>query len=261
MDTSLFLQTHQVFTLEEAHRALHPPGGKKATLERLKYHQGKGRLKLVTRGVYATTPPDMDLGKFRADAFLVAAALRSDALFSHHSALELLGATRSEQSPVTICTRSRRSPVDLDGQFIRFLNHPPGLRRARREDLGTQEITRSKRTLRITGPERTLIDGLRQPHLAGGVDKLVELSAEFSVLDLNLLQELLKFYNTKMLWAAVGWFLERYRHTFDVNNDALVRFEKHRPRAPQYLLRSERGGTFAPRWNMIMPNSLTRWSG
>lgn len=258
MDTPRFLQSHPVFTLDEAHRALHPPGGKKATLERLKYHQSKGRLKLIAREVYATTPPDLAPERFQPDAFLVAAALRSDALFSHHSALELLGAAHSEWRLVTACTRSRRAPVRFDGQEVRFLDHPPGLRRAGREDLGTREVARRNRTLRTTGPERTLVDGFRQPHLAGGVDELVESAAGFAVLDLDLLQELLELYDTKNLWAAVGWFLERYRHTFYVDDDILVRFEQRRPRSPQYFLRSERGGTLISRWNLIVPDSFTR---
>jgi predicted transcriptional regulator of viral defense system len=258
MDTARLLQTHPVFTLEEAHRALSPPGGWKATAERLKYHQGKGRLKLITRGVYATVPPDVTAEKLHPDAFLVAAALRSDAIFSHHSALALLGAAHSEWSQVTAFTHGRRPPFRLDGQEIRFLEHPPGLRRAGQEDLGTRNAARGRRTLRITGPERTLVDGLRQPHLAGGVDELVESAAGFTVLDLDLLQELLDLYGTKGLWAAAGWFLERYRNTFYVDEEVLLRFERERPSSPQYLPRSERGGRFVPRWNLIVPDSLSR---
>jgi predicted transcriptional regulator of viral defense system len=198
------------------------------------------------------------LEKFRPDTFLVAAALRDDAIFSHHSALELLGAAHSEWSLVTVLTRSRRPPFGFDGQEVRFLDHPPGLRRAGREDLGIRKVARSDRTLQTTGPERTLVDGFRQPHLAGGVDELVESAAGFTVLDLELLQELLELYATKGLWAAAGWFLERYRNTFYVDDDVLVRFERQRPRSPQYLLRSERGGMLVRRWNLIVPDSLSR---
>lgn len=37
MDTNTFLQTHRVFNLDEAVQALAPSGGRKTTLERLKY--------------------------------------------------------------------------------------------------------------------------------------------------------------------------------------------------------------------------------
>jgi predicted transcriptional regulator of viral defense system len=258
METSQFLQTHPVFTLAEANRVLRPAGGRKATLERLKYHQGRGRIKLVAREIYATTPPDLSLEQFQPDAFLVAAALRPDAIFSHHSALDLLGAAHSEWSLVTVLTRRRRPPLDLGGQQVRFLAPPPGLRRARRQGLGTREVGRGNRILRTTGPERTLLDGFRQPHLAGGVEELVESAAGFPVLDLELLHELLGLYGTKGLWAAAGWFLERYRRTFYVPDPFLADLQERIPRSPQYLVRAARGGTLVPRWNLIVPDSLAR---
>ncbi len=258
METSQFLQTHPVFTLAEANQVLQPAGGRKATLERLKYHQARGRIKLVAREIYATTPPGLSPEKFQPDAFLVAAALRPDAIFSHHSALELLGAAHSEWRLVTVCTRRRRPTLDLGAQQIRFLAPPPGLRRARREDLGTREVGRGQRVLRTAGPERALLDGFRQPHLAGGVEELVESAAGFPVLDLELLCELLELYETKSLWAAAGWFLERYRRTFYVPDEFLAQLEEHTPRSPQYLVRAARGGTLLPRWNLIVPDSLAR---
>ncbi len=258
METSQFLQTHPVFTLAEAARVLQPAGGKKATIERLKYHQSRGRIKLVAREIYATKPLDLPSEKFQPDAFLVAAALRADAVFSHHSALELLGAAHSEWSLVTVCTRRRRPPLDLGSQQVRFLAPPPGLRRGRREDLGIREVGRGNRILRTTGPERALLDGFRQPHLAGGVEELVESAAGFPVLELELLRELLELYETKGLWAAAGWFLERYHRTFYVPDPFLAHLEERIPRSPHYLVRAARGGTFIPRWNLIVPDSLTR---
>lgn len=43
----------------------------------------------------AVTPVGTDPGKFLPDPYLVAAALRSDAILSHHSAFDLLGEAHS----------------------------------------------------------------------------------------------------------------------------------------------------------------------
>lgn len=75
MDTGTFLQTHPVFNLDEAARALSPSGGRKATLERLKYAAARNKLKKLARGVYASVPPGVEAAKFQPDRFLVAAAL------------------------------------------------------------------------------------------------------------------------------------------------------------------------------------------
>ncbi len=109
-----------------------------------------------------------------------------------------------------MCTTGRPSFGNLDGNtWIRDsenFSRPapnPALKRAGCVNLGTPEVARRNRSLRTTGPERTLIDSFRQPHLAGGVEELVESAAGHAGLDLDLLQELLELYGTKGLWAAV----------------------------------------------------------
>jgi hypothetical protein len=107
-----------------------------------------------------------------------------------------------------------------------------------------------------TGPERTLVEGFRRPALAGGLEELVESARGFSTIDLDLLEEVLARYDIANLWAACGWFLERFQASFYVPDEAITRMEHRRPRSPQYLERSRRGGWLASRWNLILPNGL-----
>ncbi|BAU49578.1 transcriptional regulator [Sulfurifustis variabilis] len=258
MDTTTFLHTHRVFTLDEAVRALDPAGGRKGALERLKYAASRGKLKKLARGVYATVPPGVDPKKFQPDRFLAAAALRPDAIFSHHSALELLGAAHSEWRLCTAYSARRSQPFNLDGVDLRFLSHPKPLLRRQLTALGTRSVRRLDRELRVTGPERTLIDGFRQPDLVGGLAELVESAAGFSVLELPLLFDILKAHGQKVLWAAVGWFLDSYRATFFVRDEDLALIKKHLPKAPQYLAKDERGGVLVQPWNLIVPAYLAR---
>lgn len=256
MKTASFLQTHRVFSLDEAVRALDPAGGRKAVLERLKYAARRGKVKTLARGVYASIPPDTDPAAFRPDAFLAAAVLRPDAVFSHHSALELLGAAHSLWRRCSAYSTRRPQRFALDGIELHFLSYPEALVRQGLTRLGTRSVHRFDRELRVTGPERTLIDGFRQPDRTGGLAELVESAAGFPVLELPLLFELLQAYQRKVLWAAVGWFLETYRETFFVGEKDLARIEQYVPKAPQYLARDQRGGVLVRRWNLIVPDQL-----
>ena len=256
MDTSTFLQTHRVFSFDEAVRALAPAGGRKATLERLKYAARRGKLKMLARGVYASVPAGVEPGNFQPDRFLAAAALRPDATFSHHSALELLGAAHSEWRLCTAYSARRPQLFGLDGLELRFMSHPQRLVSRASTEMGTRSVRRLDRELRVTGPERTLIDGFRRPDLVGGHAEFIESVGGFSVLELSLLFELLDAYRQKALWAAVGWFLETFRRTFFVSDDDLAHVESHVPRTPLYLGRDQRGGVLMRRWNLIVPNTL-----
>ena len=257
MKTSEFFATHSVFSLNEAAEALKPIGGRLGTVERLKYHLKAGRLKLAARGVYAVVPPGVSAERFQPNPVLVASAVRPDGVFSHHSALELLGAAHRVWHQCTLYVEQRRRPLRLHGTTIRFLEHPGPMRSAASEQLGTLRVEQQGKILRTTGPELTLVEGFRRPALVGGLEELVRSASGFSTLDLDLLEKVLHEYAIYNLWAAVGWFLERFQQTFYVPERVLERLAQHRPRSPHYLERDRRGGALASRWNLILPEALT----
>jgi hypothetical protein len=90
----------------------------------------------------------------------------------------------------------------------------------------------------------------------GGLQELINSASGFAVLDLGLLQEILQCYSTANLWAATGWFLERFRQSFHVTGRVLDRMGQRCPRAPQYLERHRRDGMLAARWNLLLPKWL-----
>ena len=152
MKTLELFATHPVFSLDEATTVLKLQGGRAGTVERLKYHVETGRLKLVIRGVYAVVPPGAKAEEFRPDPFLVAAAFRPEGVFSHHSALELLGVAHSVWNECTLYTEGRRRPLLVNGTTVRFLEHPAPMRTESGGHLGTRKIERQGKLLLTTGP-------------------------------------------------------------------------------------------------------------
>lgn len=256
LKTTDFFNTHPVFSLNEAEEILAPKGGRSATLERLKYHKKAGRLKPVTRGVYAVVPPGIPFERFQPDPFLATAAVRPDGIFSHHSALELLGAAHSVWHRYTLYTERRRRPLRINSTEICFLDPPGPMRTEACRRLGTRRVEYSGKLLQVTGPERTLVEGFRGPKRVGGLSELVESASGFSVLDPDLMLEILHCYDTANLWAATGWFLERFCESFHVTDPFLDRLARHVPHAPQYLDRERRGGILAARWNLFLPETV-----
>jgi predicted transcriptional regulator of viral defense system len=256
MKTPDFFAAHPVFSLSEATDALAPPGGRPGTVERLKHHLETGRLKLVTRGIYAVVPAGMAAERFQPDPFLVAAAIRPRGVFSHHAALELLGVAHSAWTECTVFTDNRRRTLAPGRTTIRFLDHPTPLRGASRAYFATRKVERRGRMLTVTGPERTLVEGFRRLGLVGGLEELVNSAGGFPILDLSLLEGLLRRYDIANLWAAAGWFLERFQQAFHAPAGVLARMERHRPRSPQYLERDSRGGALVPKWNLILPRAV-----
>lgn len=259
-----FLQQNTVFTTEDFARYLGGPDALSRARFRLRYFTREGRVKAVVRGVFATVPFHTTPRQHEPDPYLVAAAVRPDAVFCHHSALELHGQAHSLWHVVTVYTRRRRAPVPLGSSRIVFLVHPPVMRRGRRGELDIEEMlrrwtrpmTRAGHSLTVTGPERTLVEGFRSLRWVGGVDELVESATGFVTLNLNELSEILTLYDSPRLWAAVGWFLERNQGKLFLPDSFLEDLSRHRPKSPVYLEPGRVGAAYVRRWNLLVPRHL-----
>lgn len=212
----------------------------------------------MARGIYAVVPPGSSPGALRPDPFLVGVAARPDAVFSHHSAFELLGAAHSAWREWTLYTSRRRRPIVLEDGTIRFLQPPSAMLTADDRPFATRRVERRGRVVLTTGPERTLVESLRRPGLAGGLEELVVSASGFPTLDLKVLEDVLVRYDAANLWASTGWFLHRHQRTFHVPEAILDQWARWVPAAPQYLERSRRGGTLDQRWNLIVPREIER---
>lgn len=247
-----FFAAHPVFSRDQFSHALGPRLSHAAVTARLSYYSRTGRLQSIARRIYAVVPPGQAPDSLRPDAFLVAVAARPDAIFSHHSALELLGAAHSTWSRCTLYSAGARLSLGLGASELRVFPHPTALAKCGQIKLGTRSVERRGSILCVTGPERTLVEGFRQLNLVGGVAELVASAGGFGALSVPLLEEILTCYSVRRLWAAVGWFLEAHAGAFGITEQDLGRIERHRPRAPIYLARSSRGGALVARWNLIL---------
>lgn len=226
--------------------------------ERARYYVERGRLRLLTNGLYAVVPPGAEPKSVQPDPYLVAAALRADAILSHHAALELLGVARSVFYRYTYFTASVRRPLHVDNREWIALRHPTALVRRKQIDFGTRKLDRQGVVVKATGPERTLVDGFAAPVWSGGLEEHVESCAALRDLDPASLDAYLRLMGKKVLFAAVGWFVESHPATIERASDLLQRWERQVPRQPVYLDRSRRSGRLQRRWNLIVPDELLR---
>jgi len=254
----VFLATHPVFTLQEFAESRARPGDRAGARNQLKYHISVGRVRSLERGLYATIPTAADAATWQPGPFETAAAVRPDCIFCFHAALELLGAAHGEWNECTVFTARRRRPLTLGNTRIRFFAAPRRLEQKGALEEGLLSFQREGRTVRATGPERTLVEGFRQPHWVGGLEELLQSAAGFGVLDFSLLMRILEAYGEKTLWALVGWFLEHHQERFFPPASLLEVCVRRRPRQPVYVPRNQRGGKLVSRWNLILPGALLR---
>lgn len=256
--TTEFFRQHPVFTLAEFRRAVgaHVTPSTSQTL--IKYHLRRGNLRLVERGVYAVVPPGVEAARFVPDRFLVAAALRPDAVLAYHSALELLGFAHSTYRDVYFLTDRRRKGLRLGSGTVRALLHPRRVRVKHVEDYGVEVRERAGIKLRVTGPERTLVDCLVALRYAGGLEEALQSLRGVPAFDLDRLAGYLDVLGLRRAVAIVGAYLEQEAERLFVPAAYLDRLAKKVPRSPIYLSLAGTGGRFLRRWNLIVPRQWNR---
>lgn len=255
-----FCYRHPVFRTEElvaalgtddADRGVNRPGSRHALLS---YHVSSGHVFAVRKGVYWTVPPGMSPDDCPVDEFLVASKLTDDAIISHHAALSLLGCAYSAWNIVTYFT------ADKNVRSLSFRNieykpvaHPIELRKKKQLNWGLITQDRLVLNINLTNLERTCVDVLHRPELAGGFEEIwrsLEAAPYFNIDKVIEYAMLLDSANTN---ARLGFFLEQHKEKFSVKKSQLDILRKHKPSAPRKMSGSVQDGIVVPDWNLIVP--------
>ena len=254
-----FFRQHPVFSGEELGRHLSSRGeaGGRTQEALLAYHQKTGRVVRVRRGLYAVIPAGSDADSYPIDPYLVAAKLTTDAVLSHHTALEFHGRAYSVQEQFIYSASRPLAPLTFRSHIFRGAGFPQALRRAGRECFGVSTGERAGMDLQVTSLERTLVDVLDRPDLSGSWEEIWRSLESVEFFDLDLIVEYAHLLGNATTGAKVGFFLEQHRESLMVEDRHLAALHDLRPRQPHYLNRARREpGRLVPRWNLVVPGEV-----
>lgn len=250
MKTAVFLATHPVFSLSTAEKLL--PGHVR---KKIAHAVKTGKVVRLRRGLFATVPPGTEPRKVVPNRYLTMAEARPGVVLTGHSALELLGLAHSEWNVCSAYGASRRSPFKVAGVTYKVVGHPAPLA-GRFELMGVETRSLQGLPVRHLGAERCLVDGFDRPRLFGGIVELVKSLDGLRLLDFDLLESLLDRFESKTLFGAVGWFLERNQRDLFTSPELLKRLEARSPRGSHYLVRRSGTSVWAKRWGVLVPIEL-----
>ena len=254
-----FFRQHPVFTGDELARHLARIGshGVRTPERVLGYHTKAGRLRRVRQGLYAVVPPGVDGDTYPVDPYQVAAKMTPDAVLSHHTALEFHGRAYSVWQHFTYSAERPAEPLTFRDQVFRGVKFPRALVRSGEEYRGVLTMERFGLSVRVTSLERTLVDVLNRPDLAGGWEEVWRSLEAVEFFDLDEVVEYAVLLGNATTIAKVGFFLDQYREPLMVEERHLKALRDRSPGQPHYLDRSRRGGgKLVPEWNLMVPEEL-----
>ena len=251
-----FFRQHPVFTGDELaeHLARIGSHGVRTQERVLAYHTKAGRLRRVRQGLYAVVPTGVDGDTYPVDPYQVAARLTPDAVLSHHTALEFHGRAYSVWHHFIYSAERPAETLIFRDQVFRGTKFPQALVRSEAEYRGVLTTERFGMSLRVASLERTLVDVLDRPDLAGGWEEVWRSLEGVEFFDLDEVVEYALLLGNATTAARVGFFLDCNREPLMVEEHHLKALRDCRPGQPHYLDRSRRGGgKLVAEWNLVVP--------
>lgn len=254
MTPEQFLATHRVFTRRELLAV--SAGRSPATVDRtlVRWRQQR-RIEPVKRGLFVHLQSHPDL---LPDFPLLAARMAPDAAAAYHTALEVHGWAQSLFERFFFVTWTGVKAVEYRGRRL----VPVRPRAQLLPDGGEPWIEireREGHELRVTGPERTVVDVLDRPELAGGIEEVWRSLDGLTAIDPVTLVEYVRRLGGGRLASRVGYFLESRREDLAIPQVTLDDLQAMVPEHPVYLERA-RGGRLDRRWRLFVPDVLIRSS-
>ena len=256
MNTQEFFTKHPVFR-HETFTAFREASGRRNIRTRealLAYHVKIGRLLNVRRGLYAVIPAGVVPERHRVDPYLLGTQLANDAVLAYHSALQFHGLAYSIHHRFPYFSHQTGRPFVFQGMEFISVPFPKALLSGSNGLSGVETIEHAGGHVRVTSIERTLVDVLARPDLAGGWE---EIWRSLEMVDKCNLDQVVNYalsLRNATTVAKTGYFLEQHREALEVKDAHLAALRQHAPRQPCYLDRRRReAGRLQPDWQLVVP--------
>lgn len=259
MKLNAFFSRHPVFTTTEVAEFLRQRGSDNRWTQKalLAYHEEQGHIVRLQRGLYANVPSGVDPRDVSIDPYLVASKLTDDAVLAYHTALEFQGKAHSTFNRYFYLTTHRTRPCSIRSQTFRGVLAPKALREKGKELAHVKDYDRSGLSVSVTTLERTLVDVLDRPKLAGGWEEIWRSLNSVEFFNLDVVVEYALLLDNATTIAKVGYFLEQHRRRLMVEGSHLEALKRRRPKQPHYMDRNAPGeNQLEGEWNLVVPTDV-----
>lgn len=259
MNLNEFLSQRAVFRLDELNNFLSERGSTNPNTRKslLNYYLRKGRIIQIRRGLYATVLPGSDQSSSLIAPYLVAAKMTKDSVLGYHTALEFHGKAYSVYTRLYYISKYKSMPLRFQSHEIKGIMVPKILQVKGKEMFGVESFRRFGVDVWVTNLERTFVDLLDRPDLAGSWEEIWRSLEAIEFFDLDQVIEYVYLLENRTTAAKVGFFLEQHKESLMLEDSSLEPLRKLSPKRPHYLVRTNRKNCqWIKKWNLMVPAEI-----
>lgn len=265
MNIQFFFDTHLIFRYQEYAEFMQKQSRQQLQSSRrqqLSYYHKAGRLIHIRKFLYAVKPISIKAEDFWIDPYLIAGKATADSVLSYHTALELHNLAYTTFEELTFLTAQPSKSFTYSNQRFRAVSFPKSLVTIQETYHGVEQIQREGIKISITDLERTIVDVLDRPELAGGWEEVWRSLDHVVHFDPAKLVTYTLLLGNATTTAKVGFFLDQRPKHLKIDSKYLKQLIPHIPKQPHYLNRKQRDkGQYIKKWQLIVPLEIIerRW--
>jgi len=254
--TLRFLESHEVFTLDEFLAAVDPTVGQRTRYLNLQNAVKRDQATRLTHGLYAS-----NLGTYRdhvPNPLLVAGKCAPGALPAYHSALEAHGVAHTPTRTVYFTATGRAAGFEVRGYRFRQVAPPRGGRHVPALAEYVSRVRSGDALVTVTDRERTLVDCLARLDLAGGLEELLRSAGGFTSVSAGRIAAYTRLLGSPTFTARAGWLMSMQRDAWRPASEPLDAMRRALGRGTYWLERRRPGleYTFVREWRLYLPTAL-----
>lgn len=204
----------------------------------------KGYIERVKKDLYVTinlVDYEPTVNKYR-----IACEVTDTAVISHHSALEYYGIANQVYHNLIVSSYTRFNSFNFHGVHYE------------RTSLSFHDGIEHINQIAVTNIERTIVDCLHAPQLAGGIEEIIRSFRMIDHVDENKIKTYLLKYDKIILFQRAGYILEFFKESMHLSDSFFEFLKKCIPNKNiGYLDCSQKKDcTFDKQWNIMISNQI-----
>lgn len=202
----------------------------------------KNHIKKIAYNLY--TLCDLEKQTPLGTPYEIGSKITKDSFISYRSALEYYAKIQSSSRIVCVSSKRKFETLKFKGHYYKYFSNN-----------GEFGIS-TKKGVRISDKERTVLDCINKPDLAGGDDNLVKNLELVGKLNGNKILKYLYNYDSKKMYTKTGFILQWLNYVFHVEDDVIDYCKSRRAQTKYYFNEKTKDNILISKWELRVPKAI-----